>query len=89
MKSNPSKTTKHQHSLSCQPGPKRYEDTNYTEVFAPVARMDVVRMIISLATQKNWKNFQFDVKLAFFHGELSEHVYVEQPRGYEKRAASI
>lgn len=30
---------------------------NYTEVFAPVARMDAVRMIISLAAQKNWKNF--------------------------------
>jgi len=57
---------------------------NYTEVFAPVARMDTVRMIIALAAHKNWRIFQLDVKSAFLHGQLSEDVYVEHPRGYEK-----
>ena len=56
---------------------------DYTEVFAPVARMDTVRMIIALAAQKGWKIFQLDVKSAFLYGELSEEVYIEQPRGYE------
>jgi len=58
---------------------------DYTEVFAPVARMDTVRMIISMAAQKGWKIGQFDVKSAFLHGELCENVYVEQPKGYIKR----
>ena len=60
---------------------------DYTEVFAPVAMMDTVRMIIALAAQKNWTIFQLDVKSAFLHGELSEDVYVEQPRGYEKKGS--
>lgn len=60
---------------------------DYTEVFAPVARLDTVRMIIALAAQKNWTIFQLDVKSAFLHGELNEDVYVEQPRGYEKRGS--
>ena len=58
---------------------------DHTEVFAPVARIDTVRMIIALAAQKNWTIFQLDIKSAFLHGELSEDVYVEQPRGYEKK----
>ena len=53
---------------------------DYTEVFAPVARMDTIRMIIALVAWKNWTIFQLDVKSAFLHGELSEDVYVEQPR---------
>ncbi|KAL9429389.1 hypothetical protein AB3S75_031241 [Citrus x aurantiifolia] len=56
---------------------------DYTEVFAPVARMDTVRMIVALAAQKGWNVYQLDVKSAFLHGELKEEVYVEQPKGYE------
>ncbi|KAL0416654.1 UNVERIFIED_CONTAM: Retrovirus-related Pol polyprotein from transposon TNT 1-94 [Sesamum latifolium] len=49
--------------------------------------MDTVRMIIALAAQKDWKIFQLDVKSAFLHDELREDVYVEQPRGYEKKGS--
>ena len=56
---------------------------DYTQVYALVARMVTVRMVMALAAQRNWKIFQLDVKSAFLHGELNEDVYVEQPRGYE------
>ena len=55
---------------------------DYSEAFAPVARMDTVRMIIALAAQREWSIYQLDVKSAFLHGELSEDVFVEQPKGY-------
>lgn len=58
---------------------------DYEEVYAPVARMDTVRMILALAAQRGWTVFQLDVKSAFLHGELIEDVYVEQPRGYEMK----
>ena len=48
-----------------------------------MARMDTVRMIIDVATQKGWGIYQLDVKYAFLHGELKEDVFVEQPQGYE------
>lgn len=60
---------------------------DYTEVFAPVARVDIVRLIISLAALKQWTIFQLDVKSAFLHGELIEDVFVEQPPGYIKKGA--
>jgi len=60
---------------------------DYTEVFAPVARMDTVRMIIAFATQKGWKLYQLDVKSASLHGELKEDVFVEPPKGYEKKGS--
>jgi hypothetical protein len=60
---------------------------DYIEVFAPVARMDTVRMIVALAAQRNWTIYQLDVKSAFLHGKLSEDVFVEQPKGYEKKGS--
>lgn len=58
------------------------EGIDFTEVFAPVARMDTVRIIVALAACRGWEIFQMDVKSAFLHGELIEDVYVEQPMGY-------
>lgn len=58
---------------------------DYTEVFAPVARLYTIRTILALAAQSNWEVFQLDVKSAFLHGELEEDVYVKQPEGYIKK----
>ncbi|KAH9667537.1 hypothetical protein KPL70_021079 [Citrus sinensis] len=55
---------------------------DYDEVFAPVARLETIRLIISLAAQNKWKIFQMDVKSAFLNGFLDEEVYIEQPLGY-------
>ncbi|BBH03176.1 ADP glucose pyrophosphorylase large subunit 1 [Prunus dulcis] len=63
-------------------GYKQEYDVDYTEVFAPVARHDTIRMVISIAAQNSWPIFQLDVKSAFLHDELQEQVYVEQPAGY-------
>lgn len=57
---------------------------DYGEVFAPVARWDTIRTILSVAACKSWNVYQLDVKSAFLHGELVEDVYIEQPEGYEK-----
>lgn len=58
---------------------------DYAEVFAPVARLDTIRVILSLAAQKGWMIYQLDVKSAFLHGELSEEVFVAQPSGYVQK----
>ena len=55
---------------------------DYNEVFAPVARMDTVRMIIALAAKNLWYVHHLDVKFAFLNGELEETVYVQQPKGF-------
>jgi hypothetical protein len=66
-------------------GYSQQQGVEYIEVYAPVARMDTVRMIIALAAQRGWKIFQLDVKSAFLHGELSEDLYVKQPMGYVQK----
>lgn len=65
-------------------GYSQQQGIDYQEVFAPVARMDTLRMIIAFAAASGWKLYQLDVKSAFLYGELEEDVFVEQPLGYEK-----
>ncbi|KAJ9565985.1 hypothetical protein OSB04_001951 [Centaurea solstitialis] len=58
---------------------------DFDEVFAPVARLETIRLLIALAAAKGWKIHHLDVKTAFLYGELKEEVYVSQPEGFEKR----
>ena len=55
---------------------------DYDEVFAPVARLDTVKLILALAANRGWKVHHLDVKTAFLNGELEEEVYVSQPEGF-------
>ena len=56
---------------------------DYKETFALVAKMNSVRILLSLAANLNWPLHQFDVKNAFLHGDLEEEVYVDVPSGFE------
>lgn len=56
--------------------------TYFEEVFAPVARIETVRFIISLAASHGWEIYHLDVKTAFLHIDLKEDVYVTQPEGF-------
>jgi Reverse transcriptase (RNA-dependent DNA polymerase) len=63
-------------------GYKKKAGIDYEVVFAPVARMETIRLLISLAAQNRWSIFQMDVKSVFLNGVLEEKVYIEQPSGY-------
>ena len=60
---------------------------DYDEVFAPVARIERIRLIIALAASHGWEVHHLDVKTAFLHGDLKEEVYVSQPEGFEVKGS--
>ncbi|GJR62923.1 retrovirus-related pol polyprotein from transposon TNT 1-94 [Tanacetum coccineum] len=55
---------------------------DFEESFAPVARIEAIRIFIANATSKNMIIYQMDVKTTFLNGELKEEVYVCQPKGF-------
>jgi Reverse transcriptase (RNA-dependent DNA polymerase) len=57
---------------------------DYDVVFALVARIEIIRLLISLAAQNKWQLFQMDVKSAFLNEVLDEEVYIKQPLSYVK-----
>lgn len=65
-------------------GYKQNEGIDYDEIFAHVARIEIIRLLISQVTKFKWPIFQMDVKLEFLNAVLEEEVYIEQPPGYMK-----
>jgi hypothetical protein len=55
---------------------------NYDEVFAPVARLDTIILLIAFAANRGWEVHHLDVKSAFLNGDLLEEVFIEQPVGF-------
>nr|GEU84112.1 retrovirus-related Pol polyprotein from transposon TNT 1-94 [Tanacetum cinerariifolium] len=61
---------------------RREEGIDFEESFAPVARIEAIRIFIANAVNKNMTIYQMDVKTTFLNGELKEEVYVSQPEGF-------
>jgi hypothetical protein len=55
----------------------------FEETFAPVARLESIRILLAYATRHDFKLYQMDVKSAFLNGPIKEELYVEQPLGFE------
>nr|GEX42638.1 copia protein [Tanacetum cinerariifolium] len=63
-------------------GYRQEEGINFEESFAPVARIEAIRIFLAYAVHKGFTVYQMDVKTAFLHGLLKEGVYVCQPEGF-------
>ncbi|CAM8943933.1 unnamed protein product [Rhodiola kirilowii] len=64
-------------------GYTQIEGVDFDETFAPVARLEAIRLLLALACHLKFKLFQMDVKSDFLNGVLNEEVYVAQPKGFE------
>jgi hypothetical protein len=74
---------KHCRRIQNEKGYNQEEGIDYGETYAPVARLEAIRMLLAFACFKNFKLFQMDVKSVFLNGFIAEEVYVEQPPGFE------
>ena len=64
-------------------GYNKKEGIDYEETFAPVIRLESIRMLLALTCHANFTLFQMDVKSKFLNGFIMEEVYVKQPQGFE------
>ncbi|GJY30807.1 retrovirus-related pol polyprotein from transposon TNT 1-94 [Tanacetum coccineum] len=66
-----------------QQGHRQEEGIDYEEVFAPVARIEAIRLFLAYASFMGFLVYQMDVKSAFLYGTIKEEVYVTQPPGFK------
>jgi hypothetical protein len=67
--------------LVCK-GYEQVEGRDFDETFAPVERLETIKMFLAYSCHKNFKVYQMDVKSAFLNGDLEEEVDMEQPGGF-------
>eukprot|EP00253_Pinus_taeda_P003107 PITA_03107 len=66
-------------------GYSQQEGIDFDDTFAPIAKLNTMRMIITLDTKCNWELHQLDVKSAFLNGDLKEEIYLVQREGFVKQ----
>ena len=82
LKKDPeAKVVKHKGRLVAK-GYAQVQLVDFEVVFAPVARIETVRVLLALAARGGWEVHHMDVKSAFLNGDLTESVYVKQPPGF-------
>nr|GFC33299.1 putative ribonuclease H-like domain-containing protein [Tanacetum cinerariifolium] len=64
-------------------GHTQEDDIDYEEVFAPVAKIEAIRLFLAYASFMGFPVYQMDVKSTFLYGTIAEEVYVCQPPGFE------
>lgn len=62
---------------------------DYTEIFSPVARFELIRILISAACANDYEIYQFDIKTAFLYSDLEEDVYMEQPKDFNDGSGRV
>ncbi|KAL5838301.1 hypothetical protein ACOSQ3_015470 [Xanthoceras sorbifolium] len=66
-------------------GFQQKEGIDYTEIFAPVVKLNTIRSVLSIVASENLHLEQLDVKTAFLHGNLQEEIYMHQPEGFAEK----
>ena len=56
---------------------------DYSKTFSPVAKIDTIRVLFSIAANKDWPLHQFDVMIVFLHGKIEEEVYMNAPPSFQ------
>jgi hypothetical protein len=64
-------------------GYSQVEGLDFGETFAPIARLEAIRILLAFAASKGFKLYQMNVKSALLNGVIQEEVYVRQPPGFE------
>jgi hypothetical protein len=65
------------------------EGIDYNETFSTIAKMNSICLVLALVASHKWEVHQMDVKFSFFHGDLQEEIYMEQPPGYVENDSSL
>lgn len=66
-------------------GYRQKEGIDYEETFAPVVRLESLRILLALKAIHGWKSFQLDVKTAFLYGTIDKDIYMDQPEGFVEK----
>ena len=82
IKYNADGTTQRHKSRLVVLGNHQVAGEDYSETFAPVAKMNTVRTLLKIIAVNKWEAYQMDVHNAFLHGDLEEEVYMKLPQGF-------
>lgn len=84
IKYNPDGTVERYKARLVIKGFHQKEGLDYKHTFAPVVKLATVRVIIAIATAKNWPLHQLDINNALLHGFIDEDIFMKPPEGYTK-----